>query len=105
MTASVPSRAPRTPPETGESTSWMLRSASPAATRAVVAGPVVERSTSALTRSPSRMPSAPSATCCTISGVGRLISTVSTASATAAAEGATVAPRPASGVSAAGLLS
>ncbi len=93
MTARVPFLAPLTPPETGASIHWMPRSARPAATRIAVPGPMVESSIRVLTRDPSAIPPAPSATCSTISGVGRLVSTISAAAATSAAERAPVAPR------------
>jgi hypothetical protein len=93
MTASVPSRAPLTPPETGASSQWMPRSASPAAARIAAPGPIVESSIRRLTREPSAIPPGPSATSCTISGVGRLVSTTSVAAATSAGELAAWAPR------------
>jgi hypothetical protein len=93
ITASVPSRAPLIPPLTGASTHWMPRAARPSATLVAVLGPVVERSTMVLTRAPSAIPASPSATRWRMSGVGRLVITISAAAATSAAELAGAAPR------------
>jgi hypothetical protein len=98
MTASVPALAPVTPPLTGASTQPMRRSASWPATSVATPGPVVERSIIRRTFEPLMMPAfPPSATVRTMSGVGRLTSTISACEATSAGEAASVAPRAANG--------
>ena len=71
MTASVPFSAPAIPPLTGASTAVIPFAASPSATRAATVEPVVETSMKIFTLLPSPMPLGPSATACTIGGVGR----------------------------------
>ena len=105
ITASVPPWAPFTPPDTGESTQSIPFSARPAATIAAALGPEVERSITVRTLEPDETPSAPSITDCRMSGVGRLVSTISTRSATALADGASSAPLAAASDMACWLLS
>ena len=98
MTASVPAFAPVMPPLTGESTQPIWRSASLPATSVATPGPVVDRSIISRTFEPLMMPALPpSATSRTMSGVGRLTSTISACEATSAGEAATCAPRAAKG--------
>ena len=67
--------------------------ASVLATAMAVRGPVVDRSTTVAARLPWASPSSPSTTCCTMSGVGRLVSTMSALSATSRALLQGLAPR------------
>ena len=67
--------------------------ASPSKTSLATRGPVVERSTNTFALLPSITPLLPSATAFTISGVGRLTSTVSHCDATSAGDLARFAPR------------
>ena len=98
MTASVPAFAPVMPPLTGESTQPIWRSASLPATSVATPGPVVDRSIISRTFEPLMMPALPpSATSRTMSGVGRLTSTISACEATSAGEAAICAPRAAKG--------
>lgn len=85
ISASVPSVAPLIPPETGQSTHCLPAGASPAATSRAVVGPVVETSSMIVARPPWTTPSSPKATALTMGGVGRLVSTMSAASATLSA--------------------
>ena len=103
ITASVPLVAPPMPPLTGESTHATPRSDAAFATMPATVGPVVERSTSVLSRFPFRM--LPRLTACTMGGVGRLIKTMSADEATSSADEATLAPRAASGFTASALVS
>src|SRR5262245_30794224 len=105
MTASVPFVAPATPPLTGESTHATLRSPAALATTFATLGPVVDKSISVFSRDPRRMPPSPVLTACTIGGVGRLMSTISAAEATASADDAAVAPRATSAFTASALVS
>ena len=82
--ASVPFSAPDGPPLTGASTAVMPFFASPSATSLATRGPVVERSMKVFAFVPSITPPLPSATALTMSGVGRLTSTVSHCEATSA---------------------
>ncbi len=91
--ASVPFSAPVGPPLTGASTAVMPLAASPAATSFATRGPVVERSTKVFALPPSITPPLPSATAFTMSGVGRLTSTVSHLDATSAGDVPRFAPR------------
>jgi hypothetical protein len=97
--------APDTPPLTGLSICTMFFSLRAAKMRAAITAPVVERSMKRRTRLPWMMPSAPVATASTMSGVGRLTMTVSTASAMARGEAAAVAPSATSRCTASGRVS
>ena len=92
MTARVPLSAPDGPPLTGASTATIPFSASPLATSLATRGPVVDRSMNILAFFPATMPFDDSATALTISGVGRLVRTISACDATSAGECAALAP-------------
>jgi len=96
MTASVPFTAPLTPPLTGASTSVFL-GLNPSAINLAAPGPVVDKSITMLARFPAMIPSGPNATALTMSGVGRLVSTISADDATSAGDFARRAPRATSG--------
>ena len=105
ITASVPFSAPVTPPLTGLSTHCTPWPESPSATRLAVPGPVVDRSSMISIALPPPSPSGPSATFSTTSGVGRLVSTTGTASATSRGDPAARAPRATAASTAAPLVS
>src|SRR6185436_7938502 len=100
ITASVPATAPATPPLTGESTETIPFSERPFETIVAMPGPDVDRSITVFTVDPRLIPFSPSATACTICGVGRLINTTFASDATPAGDEATRAPRAASGFTA-----
>ena len=89
MSASVPRRAPATPPETGPSTYVTPTAASRVAASTAAAGPVVERSTTVVARRSSAAATA-STTSSTTGPSGRLSSTVSARAATSVDAGAAV---------------
>ena len=93
------------PPLTGESTHTMFRSANPRATMVAMPGPVVDRSITVRTLDPCTRPRSPSATACTMLGVGRLMSTIEAVDATSCGDAAAFAPRSVSGFIAAALVS
>jgi len=90
ITATVPFSAPVGPPLTGASTAAMPFAASVAATSLAATGPVVDRSMKVFTLAPV---ATSAATFLTMSGVGRLASTVVADAATSAGEAARLAPR------------
>ena len=98
MTASVPFTAPLTPPLTGASTSVRFLGLNPSAINLAAPGPVVDKSIMMLARFPAMIPSGPNATALAMSGVGRLVSTISADEATSAGDFARRAPRATSGL-------
>jgi hypothetical protein len=98
MTASVPFTAPLMPPLTGASTRIRFLGLKLSAICLAAPGPLVDKSITMLARFPAMIPSGPSVTALTMSGVGRLVSIMSALDATSAGDFARRAPRATSGL-------